>query len=86
MTTKTSELYFPQIRIWDYFSRTKHKLLSELDQSLEEVPLSMGQEVIVLFGVCFEWLFSNMENVMMISDRNYLSIYFSCKSYIQKVL
>ncbi|CAA7391267.1 unnamed protein product [Spirodela intermedia] len=36
-----------KIRIWDYFSRTKHKVLSELDQSLEEVPLSMGQEVLL---------------------------------------
>ncbi|XP_078448386.1 ubiquitin carboxyl-terminal hydrolase 9-like [Wolffia australiana] len=36
-----------KIRIWDYFNQTKQKLLSETDESLEEVLLSSGQEILI---------------------------------------
>ncbi|MQM01055.1 hypothetical protein Taro_033807 [Colocasia esculenta] len=36
-----------KVHIWDYYSKSKGKLLTELDQILEEVPLSMGQEILL---------------------------------------
>ena len=37
-----------QIRIWDYFNKKKHALLTDFNQTLEEAQIQMDQDVSII--------------------------------------
>lgn len=37
-----------QIRIWDYFNKKKHVLLTDFNQTLEEAQIQMDQDVSII--------------------------------------
>ncbi|PWA50595.1 peptidase C19, ubiquitin-specific peptidase, DUSP domain-containing protein [Artemisia annua] len=47
MACEVFDLNSDQVRIWDYYGRRKHALLTEMDKTLDDVNIQMDQDILV---------------------------------------